>query len=725
MVGEGLEEDAYGAEDAEYRVIDDSVTETEPQVLKVGDQFAVFDRWGDILPTDPAAKGLFRRDTRYLSRWELRLFGVRPLLLSAGNPDATTLTTDLANPDCRVGDEWIQHNTLHLSRTKFMSGAACLERIRIRNYSLARKRVSLTLCFEADFKDIFEVRGHPRAARGVGEVAHEADRIRFEYRARDGVCSATTVCFHPIPQTLGDGMACFELDLDAKGTAEILVEVCCDASPLLDAGDGFSALHEHQRAMRREQSAGAAVIGCSDPLLAGMLHQARGDLYLLTTQTEHGAYPYAGVPWFSAIFGRDGIIAALLAGWIDPAMQRGVIRVLAATQARALDPAFDAEPGKIVHEIRHGEMARMREVPFSGYYGTVDATPLFIVLVGTYVRQTGDLQTLREVWPNLELANTWIDRYGDLDGDGFVEYQAHTKNGLANQGWKDSNDSISHADGTLAEGPIALCEVQAYVHLAKQELAALARLVGRPDLATNLERQADDLRRRFDEAFWLEDLGTYALALDGRKQPCRAASSNAGHALFGGIALEERAGRVGASLLSETGFCDWGVRTLASDAARYNPMSYHNGSVWPHDNALIALGLARYGLKDGTVRILRALYEASLHMNLQRLPELMCGFARSSPGDGPTPYPVACSPQAWSSAAMLGTLKAGLGLNFDAHNRTLLLDRPALPLFIDSMTFERLSIANGSIDLELHQHGGAVAAHVRRRSGDIDVVVVH
>lgn len=715
---------AYGAEDAEYRVID-TATETEPQVLKAGEQFAVFDRWGDILPEDPAAKGLFRRDTRYLSRWELRLFGVRPLLLSAGNPDAATLTTDLTNPDCHIGERWLQHNTLHVSRVKFMTGTSCLERIRIHSYSLVPQPIAVSLHFEADFRDIFEVRGHPAGARGRCRESQGSDRISFEYLARDGKPSSTTVRFNPAPQTLAAGVARYELTLDPSDAAEILIEVCCDASPLLDAGAQLALLHERERTRRADRRAASTAIDCSDAALCGMLEQARSDLYLLTTETEHGPYPYAGIPWFSAIFGRDGIITALLAGWIDPAIQRGVIRVLAETQAFDTNPAFDAEPGKIVHEIRRGEMARTGEVPFSSYYGTVDATPLFIVLVGDYIRQTGDLATLREIWPNLERANAWIDAYGDSDGDGFIEYQAQTRKGLSNQGWKDSGDSISHADGQLARGPIALCEVQAYVHRAKQELAALARLVHRPDLAAVLERQAEELRYRFDEAFWLADLGTYALALDGHKQPCRVVSSNAGHALFGGIALEERAPRLAETLLSDKCFRDWGIRTLASDAARYNPMSYHNGSIWPHDNALIALGLARYGLNDGVSRIFTSLYEASLHTNPHRLPELICGFARSSPGDGPTPYPVACSPQAWSSAALLGAVKAALGLNFDASNRTLLLDRPVLPRFIDSMSFNRLLIGNVSLDLELHQHWDAVSAHVRRRSGDIDVVVVH
>jgi glycogen debranching enzyme len=716
----------YAAEEAEYRVIDESVPEMESLVLKSGDQFAVFDRWGDILPSETSGKGLYRRDTRQLSRWELRLFGARPLLMHSGNRNPTTLMIDLTNPDyLREDGMRVEHNLLHIGRTKFMSGASCLERLRAHNFSQERQHVSLSIGFDADFHDIFEVRGRARAARGHVAMSQTTEGLLFEYTALDGVLYATKIRFHRPPNRLENGVALYEFDLAPKESDEIAIEVCCEGPPRLDTGARLGELLKREQEMDLARLKEAVSMKSSDVLFEQVVEQAGSDLYLLATETEHGLYPYAGVPWFSTVFGRDGIITALLAGWIDPAISRGVLRLLAATQAQEVDAASDAQPGKIVHEIRYGEMSRMKEVPFTRYYGTVDATPLFIILAANYVRQTNDLTTLREIWPNLERANAWIDNYGDCDGDGFVEYQAQAESGLANQGWKDSNDAISHADGHLAEGPIALCEVQAYTHLAKSDLASLARLMERPAFAEVLERQADDLRWRFDKAFWLDDLDTYAIALDGRKRPCRVRSSNAGHALFGGLALEARVPYVERTLLSDASFCNWGVRTLASDAARYNPMSYHNGSVWPHDNAMIALGLARYGRNEGVVRILTALYNTSRHMNLYRLPELLCGFASSSPGDSPTLYPVACSPQAWASAALFGVLQAALGLRFDAHNRTLLLDRPTLPPYMDTIQFTGLKIGNETLDLELHQYDNSVGAHVLRRSGDIDLIVIH
>ena len=420
-------------------------------------------------------------------------------------------------------------------------------------------------------------------------------------------------------------------------------------------------------------------------------------------------------------FRRDGIITALEMLWVNSRIAKGVLQYLASTQAIESNPEVEAEPGKILHEMRRGEMAAFGEVPFARYYGTVDATPLFILLAGAYYDYTGDRDFIHGLWPHIDLALQWIDKFGDVDGDGFVEYARHGNKGLIQQGWKDSHDSIFHADGTLAQPPIALCEVQGYVYAAKRAAARISNILGDKPRAIVLEQEAAELQDRFEEAFWCEDLSSYALALDGRKKPCRVRASNAGHCLFTELAHPDKARLVAHTLMSRDFFTGWGIRTVGSEESRYNPLSYHNGSVWPHDNALIASGIAKYGFRELAGQILMSMLDASSAVELHRLPELFCGLDRRS-GEGPTLYPVACSPQAWAAAAVFSLLQSCLGLSINGGQTHLVLDRPYLPEGIPQLWIKNLQVGQGQIDLFLERHAGAVRIEVLKKQGDVEVI---
>ncbi len=694
------------------------------RVLKAGDGLAILDEFGNI-DASTAAEGFFFEDTRYLSRLTLAINGQSPLLLSSTvTEDNATLEVDLTNPDqLERGHMVLPRDTVHLLRSAVVGERSFFETVRLRNFGHASVTLSIELGFDADFADMFEVRGTVRQRRGtrLPDELH-ADGTTLAYRGLDDIVRHVNVAFEPRPSALRGHHAQWQIDLPPGERVSLQLTFRVDDGHAATQSRAEAVAHAEKRQAERQER--TADIYTSNSSFNTWLSHSRANLDLLITETPYGLYPYAGVPWFSTAFGRDGLITALECLWLDPALAAGTLRFLAASQAKtALDPAADAEPGKILHETRKGEMAALKEVPFGCYYGSVDATPLFVVLAAAYYERTGDRALIETLWPHIEAALRWMDEYGDRDHDGFLEYGRTSQDGLINQGWKDSSDSIFHADGRLAQGPIALIEVQAYAYAAYNGAALLGRKLGRVEQAATLEAKANVVAQKVERAFWLDDLNTYALALDGAKAPCRVRASNAGHVLFSGLTSQPRAARVAQTLMTRQFFSEWGIRTVAHGEARYNPMSYHNGSIWPHDNGIIAMGFGRYGLKQPLLRVMSGLFDAMLFSEMRGVPELFCGFARRK-GVGPTSYPVACMPQAWSSAAVFAMIGAALGITFDAEAGRVLFIRPTLPDWIDELSLTNLRLRDSAADIVLRRSNGATALYVTRRDGPIEIVLV-
>ncbi|MCC6983830.1 MAG: amylo-alpha-1,6-glucosidase [Bauldia sp.] len=692
------------------------------RTLKQGDVFAVLDSFGEIGVSAGGADGIFSADTRRLSYLGLAIDGRQLLLLdSRVLDDNAGLVVDLTNPDIYVDGRLIlPKDTLHVVRFQFLWNGALHERCSIQNHGSEAVTFTLSIAFGCDFADLFEVRGMRRKARGrLLDPWVSGDRVALAYRGLDGIDRRTELYFRPAPQQLDGRSAVYEIVLEPGGRMPIFTTISSGEQTETARRPFLGGLQKARRASRLVAQRGAEVATSSERI-NGVFGRSLADLRMLLTETTQGSYPYAGIPWYSTTFGRDGIITAIEALWVDPEIARGVLMRLAAFQATGFDAASDAEPGKILHEMRGGEMAILGEVPFGLYYGSVDSTPLFVLLAGLYYERTNDLATVDGLWPAIEAALGWIDGPADPDGDGFIEYHRATDSGLVNQGWKDSYDSIFHADGSLAEGPVAVAEAQAYVYAAKRAAATLARALGKDAVAVRLGEEAERLAERFDEAFWCEEIGSYALALDGRKRQCRVVSSNAAHVLFAGLARQDRAERVAARLMGADAFSGWGIRTIAWGSARYNPMSYHNGSVWPHDNALAALGFGRYGLASAVVRTTDAIIDAAASAELCRLPELYCGFRRKS-NRGPTLYPVACSPQAWAAGAPLALLQACLGMSFDPRQGEVRLARPILPAAMEHLTIRRLALGSSRLDIRVDRSAAGVSAEIVSRTGPGEV----
>lgn len=688
------------AQEEEYYISSDAVNSDELNtVLNYSNTFAVFDRSGNIHPRGKMVQGIYHEGTRFINTLVLNVNGEKPLLLSGYIKEGNSIySADLTNPTIKKCD--IQENSIHIERHQFVREGAFYEKITVSQYELDSCSFELSLDFDGDFRDIFEIRGIKRNVEinNVYPICHDK-YFENNYLGLDGIERSFEVHFRSDAEYILEGnRAIFFIDLIPQKT--VTITYCIH---FLMGKEKKEAISYDEASARNQLEFNQSKnlfsdIKTSNEHYNHWLYRSEKDFISLLSQTDYGKYPYAGVPWYNTPFGRDGIIAAMEILWINPEITKGVLLFLAANQAVDLIPEKDAEPGKILHEARNGEMANTAEIPFKQYYGTIDATPLFIMLAGMYNDRTGDLSLIKQIWPNIIAAINWIDQYGDIDGDGFVEYTHKAKNGLTNQGWKDSFDSIMHENSQLAEPPIALCEVQSYVYGAKVHAGKLASQLDDQDLSLKLFDEAAVLKKNFNDIFWDEELSSFVLALDGQKKPCRVKSSNAGHCLFTGIADEDKAAVLADTLLAPDIFSGWGVRTLSSTSARYNPMSYHNGSIWPHDNALIAYGLSKYGLQKHVLKIMEAIFGASLFMELQRVPELYCGFEKR-PGTGPTAYPVACSPQAWAVGTVFLLLQSCLRIDINATNKTITFDRITLPDYLDEIHLNDLKLGSEKCSL--------------------------
>lgn len=722
-----LADTAEGIRNKNYKTADSVLTDDRVRILNSADTFVVFDRWGDIRPGEAQTQGLFHEGTRFLSVLKLMLFDQQPALLDSSiSLENDVLIVDLTNNEIFLDDDLITAKAkVHIERIKFVQNGICYEKVQLYNHS--KRKVDLKISFEidSDFKDIFELRGYQRNKRG--KITDGTDtspgEILLTYTGLDNVNRKTVIHFEPQPDVRNHNEVVYYIQLEHSQVFTILNTIRCIVGDKEINNPGYKKGYNQIIAEQMYAKENIAYIHSTHEGFNRWVSRSQTDLIALTAITSHGKYPYAGVPWFNTAFGRDGIITAYETLWAAPDIAKGVLGFLADRQSKHFDDFEDAEPGKIMHETRKGEMAGLKEVPYKLYYGTVDATPLFIILAGAYYKRTADLKFIKDIWPNIEAALTWIDDYGDADKDGFVEYHHKSKTGLYNQGWKDADNAIHHADGRLADSPIALCEVQGYVYDAKMKAAGLAQVIGLTDVAVKLESQAHILKEKFNKAFWDDELGTYILALDKDKNPCRVKTSNAGQCLFTGIVDEKYAGILADTLLSDEMASGWGIRTLATDARRYNPMSYHNGSIWPHDNALIAFGLARYGFRDKVIDVMSRLFESTFFLELQRLPELYCGFDIRR-GQGPTPYPVACSPQAWSVAVVYMMVQSCLNLEIDALEKKIYMIRPMLPPFTDTLEIKNLRIGNSTLSMKLYRYQADVGVDVIEKARGWELIIV-
>lgn len=689
------------------------------RVIKEGELFFLTDLNGDIAGNDDAGHGLYTKDTRFLSRMELYVDGEKPALLASDADKSHFVSIRLMKVRKDEG-------AIEIVRERYIYDGILYERVSLTNFFPQSAKFDLSAGFDADFQDMFIVRKYRSGV--VGEIVGRDNGplgMSIRYKGKDDIPRETHIAWDGQNAKAGpDGLIHFTVDLKPKETKRI----CFTVTPVLNGRksealpfeDGLRLLEQSYELWDRDTTSVTSNMASFNELY----RRGVQDLRMLMTDVGYGDIPVAGLPWFAVPFGRDSLITSMFMLPLNPDIVKGTLRTLAAYQGTKIDVWRDEEPGKIMHEIRFGELVSTNQSPFSPYYGTVDSTPLFLAVIGEYVRWTGDLALVEELKPNMIRALSWIDRYAEGAEAGFLTYRQEAEKGFPNQGWKDSSNSIVHETGEYAASPIALSEVQGYVYQAKKSLSAIFAKMGDNELADSLEKEASALRAKFEEAFWMEDERFYAVALDKDRRQVRSVTSNPGHLLMTGLPDASRAELVAQRLTEKDMFNGYGIRTMSTEATGYYPMSYHNGSVWPHDNAMILLGFSRLGMKREAGRLISGLLEASRSFEYQRLPELFCGY-----GDelgSPVSYPTTCSPQAWAAAVSIVFVQAMLGIHPDVPERKIVL-QPLLPEGFNELAVTHMSIGNGFLSLKLNrtpESGDTVRVEVIENTTGCELIIL-
>ena len=724
-------------EDRKQRVLSEGMPSmvqsiADAVVIKNRNLFFLTQPNGDVPLTKGHGLGLYYNDCRYLNGYVMKLGGIHLTPLTATATQGFAAVFQLTNQETAVPDRGtIPKDTIGIRWERLLDNERLVlhDLIEFQNYGLAPVQFQLTLVFKAGFEDVYTVRQMVDDRPGkLYRTQWVNDALVFHYEGADAVHRFLAVRFSPLPGMAKQNKALFQFSLAPRQKQELALALClAESGPRIDIARDFSicpdpkGIYGPLKVESETWLRGPTEIASDSLVLNAIIKRSMREVHMLRSDLENESFTAAGVPWFGALFGRDSLVTSVQMLAFDSSLAGQTLRLLAKYQGQQIDPWRDEEPGKILHEFRVGELANLREIPHTPYYGTVDATLLFLILLGRHAAWTGDLALFRDLKDNVEAALRWMDKYGDSDGDGYIEYQNKSERGLANQGWKDSGDAIVNADGSLAEPPISLVEVQGYAYMAKREIAELYKRAGETERARSLVRQAKDLREKFNREFWLRDKGIYALALQDGGKPAEVVSSNAGHALWAGIADDAMARQTAERMMADDMFSGWGVRTLSENEVRYNPVGYHLGTVWPHDNSIIAAGLRRYGFDEFALRIFTGMVEAAMHFD-NTLPELFSGFSRKDYG-APVRYPVACHPQAWAAVTVPYLLETILGLVPEGFERRLRIVRPIFPEFVDSMEVRRLKVGDFSVDLKFKRTSQGVAADVLNVDGGLEVVV--